>query len=295
MARPWQPTSRLESKVRGSQLVMYPSDLPGVEYCVDNVDGLDTNTGYDWDNAFKTVQAAITASNATVDWSYTPKKYNRIYVKPGVYAENLTPAYYCHIIGLGIPGTDTQAEIHPTTGSCLTGTLLGAGLQNLWFEVNEALACLDIGIGNNSYIGDCVFTNGDAVAAWGIDTDTATHLTIERCRFESGQTTGLAYGIYARGGADKYWHCCVVRDCYINASTAGIWIQNTCTASGAMIGPGNVIVGAAKGIDDNSGTTYCVGNFISATDAIEHANSTTMCVGNSVTNNGTGAKETANS
>lgn len=267
----------------------------GVEtvYYVDNATGDDQDDGDTWDNAKATIQSAITASNATVDWSATPKRYNVIYVKPGVYAEELTPAYYCHIIGCGLPGTDTQAEIHPTTGSCLTGTLLGARLVNLWFETNEAVDCLNIGICNNSVIEHCVFTNGAAVAATALSTDNCTHLTFRYNRVESGQTTGMAYGLYFQGGADKYAHNVEVYGNTIFASTAGIWIEDTCTASQAKI-YNNFIARPTKGIDDNNGGSYCWGNFISASsDAIEHANSSTQCIGNYVINNATAAFESA--
>lgn len=264
---------------------------------VDGVSGSDDNDGLSWDKAVKTIAKAITKNNATINWSYTPKRYNAIFIKPGVYAENITSLpYYCHVIGGGIRGTDTAVEIHPTTGACMAGTGLGLHLKNIWFEVNEAVPCLDFGICNNSLIEDCTFANGAAVAATGIDTENCTHLEVRNCSFESGQTTILAYGFYFRGGANKYAHNVRIHDNVIFASTAGIYIQDTCTASQFaayrnMIGPGD----CAKGVDDNNGGSYLFGNLITGVDAIEHANSTTQCIGNSVSNNGTGAKETANS
>ena len=263
-------------------------------YFVDVQSGNDGNIGDNWNNALATIARAITLSNATIDWSATPKRYNAILIAPGVYPEALTTLpYYCHVIGMGIRGTDTAAEIHPVTGSVMAGTGLGLHLQNLRLETNEALPILDFGICNNTIIEDCTFTNGAAVAATGIDTENCTHLTVQRCSFESGQTTGLAYGFYFRGGANKFAHNVRIQYNKVLTETAGIWIENTCTASQCVIGPGNFIARPVKGIDDNSGQSYVFDNFICASsDAIEHANSASHCVGNYVINDATGAVET---
>jgi len=257
-----------------------------------------TGDGQSWDSAYLTVQEAITANNATIDWSATPMRYGVIFVAPGVYDENLTPAYYCYIIGCGIRGTDTSAEIHPTTGVCLTGTLLGAVLLNLRFEVNEAVDCLDIGICNNSEIAGCVFTNGAAVAATALSTENCTHLHFHHNWVESGQTTGMKHGLYFSGGANKYAHNIHVHDNSIMTTDTGVWIEDTCTASEARIGPFNMIRcsgGSSKGVDDNQGGSVVYGNWIRANDAIEHAGGASFTIGNSVVNNVTGAKETTGS
>lgn len=55
------------SRWTGGQLVMYPGDAgPGTEFFVDSTNGLDTNSGVDWENALATIDAAVnkcTASN----------------------------------------------------------------------------------------------------------------------------------------------------------------------------------------------------------------------------------------
>lgn len=269
--------------------------LLGVDkvYFVDNVNGDDGNDGLSIEAQKKTIQSAITASNATINWSYTPKKYNAILVKPGVYDENLTPAYYCKIIGTGVYGTDTMAEIHPTTGVCITGTFLGLILWNLHFEVNEAVDCLDTGICNNSEVAYCTFASGAAVTANGLTTENCTHLHFHHNSIESGYQT-FGYGLYFGGGSDKFAHNIRVHDNVIFAATAGIYIHDNCTASQAVIGPNNVISRPTTGIYDGNGTSTIVGNYITAgTDAISHANTTSMCIGNYVINNVTAALESA--
>lgn len=233
-----------------------PQSITGVQYFVDNISGNDSNAGTSPDKPLLTIQAAIDLSNATINWSYTPKKYNIIWVAPGVYAENLTPAYYCHIVGTGIRGTDTMAEIHPATGSAMTGTLLGSGFHNLWFEgMIASTPIFNIGICNNSEIKKCVFALGANVAGVAaIDTDNCTHLVVEETDFESGQLQNLAYAIYHRGGADKFAHNCRYRRNNIFAATAGIWIQSTCTATQAIAEENNIMVdGTGIGIDGSNG------------------------------------------
>jgi len=241
---------------------------------------------------FETIQEAITASNATIDWAATPWLVdNYIYIATGEYAEALTPAYSCTIIGMGVLGTDTAAEIHPAAGSALSGTGLGLRLRNLWLEAETAVPVINFGICNNTEILGCNIVMGIAgLATMGIYTTNASHLTVKGCHFDSG-VADLPYGIYALGGADKYFHACRIEDNIIRATTAGIYIAADCTASGTSIRR-NTIVRPVKGIDDNNGNTWCTENYISAsTDAIEHANSSSKCIGNHVINNVTGAME----
>lgn len=250
-----------------------------------------SGAGSSWNNAFTTIQEAITASNATIDWSATPWLVdNYIYVAPGVYAENLTPAYSCHIIGMGVLGTDTATEIHPTSGSALAGTGLGLHLKNLWFECETAVPVIDFGICNNTLIENCVIARGIAgLATHGISTENATHLQVYNCSFESG-VTPLTHGIYAAGGADKYFHNCRIIGNVIFAGI-GLYIDANCTGSQAVIAH-NIIDATTIGIDDDSDDCMIVGNWISAgTDCID-GNAKKM-IDNHCNTNGAGAIELA--
>jgi len=267
----------------------------GVDYYVDgsgnNANASDSNAGTEPELPFLTLQAAITASNATINWSYTPKNYNRIWVTPAVYAESLTPAYYCEIIGMGTHGTDTMAEVHPAAGSALSGTGLGLILRNMRFESETAVPVLDFGICNNSMIIDCEIVRGIAgLATMAIQTDNATHLRLIRNRILSG-VANFPTGFQFLGGADKFLHASLIWQNWIWAATTGIDIPANCTASGTVI-QDNVIARPVTGISDLNGGTFCTGNKITAsTDAINHANLSSMCVDNHVLNNVTGAIE----
>ena len=253
----------------------------------------DSNDGLSWERPLTTIGAARTKNNATIDWADDAYPLNTILVAPGVYAEQIGGLYYVRLIGTGTRGTDGMAEVSLTGYSALAGTMLNAYIYNMHFECDtQDTPIVDGGIVNSTWFERCTFALGANVSGVaGIDTDNSTHLTVLNCSFESGQAQNLAYGIYARGGANKYLHQARIHYNVIQAATAGIWIQDTCTASGCEI-RGNTIYRPTKGIDDNSGTSYCIDNFISASsDAIEHANSSTQCIGNHVINNATGAKE----
>jgi hypothetical protein len=267
----------------------------GLNYFVDqnNAYASDLNDGENPETPFLTIAAAIAASNATVDWGATPKVYNTIWVSPGVYDENLTPAYYARIIGTGQLGTDTAAEIHPTAGSAMAGTFLGSVLINMRLESETAVPVIDLGIANNSAIFNCEIVKGIAdLATMGIQTDNATHLMIVGNRFISG-VTDFGIGIQCLGGADRYLHASYIYDNVIFATTTGIDIAAACTATGTVI-KNNVIARPTTGISDQNGNTWLIDNWISASvDAINHVATATHSIANHVLDNAVGAVEAA--
>lgn len=270
-------------------------------YYVDGTNGNDANDGSSWERAKATYLAARTLSNATIDWSATPKRYNAIFVAPGVYTETIYPPYYCHTVGTGIMGTDTAVEFHPAAGSAivypdLTGaTALGSGFYNIRFEAETAVPVVFLGIANNSIFHNCEFVKGIAgLATQGLRVQTATHFQVVNCRFISGVANfaeGIVFDHDPLATGDKFVHSCQIKGNDIWAVTAGIRIDQHNVASGCLI-QDNFIARPAKGIDDNNGNSYCVNNWISATDAIEHANTATQCIANHVINVATGAIET---
>lgn len=256
---------------------------------------LDANDGTDPKEPKATIQSAITASNATINWADAyggTKPHNTILVGPGIYAESLTPGYYCRIIGLGVLGTDSATEIHPAAGSALSGTGLSFVLKNLWFETETAVPVIDFGVSNNVLIEDCAIMMGIAgLATMGIQTDNVSHTQIRRTLFGSG-VANLPIGMQFLGGANRFFHQSLVEDCRVFAATTGIDIPANCTASGSVI-KSNVIAGRpVTGIQDLNGGTYCIDNWVTASvDAISHANLATNCIANHVLDAAVGAVE----
>ena len=229
-----------------------------------------STTGKSWKTAFTTIAAAITASNATIDWAGNEED-NVILIAPGTYAETLTTIpYYCHMIGLGVgtlANSGMSVRIEPASGVCMSGTALGLHLYNLAFQAVGAVDLLDFGICNDVLIERCMFGPGDNSAVNAISTENSDGLNIRNCKFKSGLGTGgFTRCMYFGGGADKYLHNALIENNILqgmDATGTGIFIQSTCTATQTII-KGNIIhlSGAGIGIDDNSDDAMVVENYV---------------------------------
>lgn len=237
-----------------------PQTILGTQYFVSANDGNDNNAGTSPDKPVLTIARARTLSNATIDWGATPKKFNFIWVEPGLYDEYFEGGfYYAWVVGLGVRGTDTMAEIHPSADGGVfrsNATFLGTNFLNMRFEndiVNQPI--FDLGILNNSIIRQCGFALGANVAGVkAIDTENCTHLTLEDNDFESGQLQKLDAAVYHRGGADKFAHNCRYRRNNIFAKTVGLYVATNCVASQSIAEENNIYVdGTGKGIDGKGG------------------------------------------
>lgn len=257
----------------------------------------DSNAGTGPDLPFATIQAAITANNATIDWAATPpySAFNRIMVAPGVYAENLTPAYYCAIVGEGMAiGGDVCVNVEPAAGSPLAGTGLGLNLYNIRFTANTAVPVLDFGVMNSCRIWSCMIVDGNpGLATVGIDTTDAGGSEIVNCNI-TFTNNPITTGIRSTG---DFFDCRVI-GCMIKAATAGIDMSGAALLGGSVAERNKIWNGGAgallaTGINDSVvGDLLCVGNWITATDAINHADAN-MTIDNHVLNAGVGAIETA--
>ena len=256
----------------------------------------DANDGTDPDAPFETIQAAITASNALIDWADTPSEFNTIWIAPGQYAENLTPPYYCRMIGTGMAtGTtnDICVNVEPLTGSAMAGTGLGLGLYNMRFTCNDANPVLDFGVMNSCIIENCAIIDGNpGLATVGIDTTDANSSWIVRTVIK-GNSNPITTGIRSTGD----FYSCRVIGCEICAVTTGIDLSGAALCGNAVAfrnliwGGGAALL--ATGINDSVvGDLLCAGNWITATDAINHADAA-MTIDNHVQNAGVGAIETA--
>jgi len=288
----------------------YAKNIPGHPnnvWFVSQANGNDSYGGKSWARPLLTIGEAISRSNAMIDWDASPWLVdNWIYVAAGEYTEvGLVMPSSCHIIGMGLLGTDTAVEIHPATGAVFAGTALGTHFHNLRLEVTEAdKDTIDLGTANDSLIENCELVCGTAAggaATAFLSTENAAHMVVRNCSFQyGGAGSSHKYGIYFGGGADNYAHHCDINGNLIQgirSAGTGIYVAADCTASNAVI-RNNIIKidGAAKGIDDNNGNTLCVENCISiagAGDAIEHAGGANFTINNQVVVNTVAARETA--
>jgi hypothetical protein len=291
----------------GGQMGVPGSDTPlgfrmapqGLVYFVDGShgDASDNNDGTDPNAPKATIQSAITASNACIDWGATPpyRGVNWIIVAPGRYNENLTPPYYAKVVGLGSATgntTDICVNVHPTAGSPLAGNGGYCHWYNVRFECDTAVPVIDFAVMNSCIFESCAITDGNpGLATIGINTTDANSSWIVGCVFK-GNTNPLTYGIVSTG---DFYSCRVIGN-EICAVTTGIDLSgaalcgNSVAAHNMIWGGGAVLLGT--GIDDSVvGDLLCVNNWITATDAISHADAA-MTIDNHVLNAGAGAIET---
>lgn len=219
-----------------------------------NVDGLS------WETAFTTIEAAITAQRAMRDGLPSAEKSVNTYIiiAPGLYDENITSfPMSTTIIGLGIPGTDKATEWNTTSGACMAGTVSGLRLINIRFEAGGAFDLLDFNICNNVEILGCDFQCKDDDNKAAISTENSNYLTIRNCRIGTGGLTTFEKGIYATGGASKYFANAVIENNVIqglNPTGTGIYIHGDASNGGTIV-KGNVVklTGAGTGISIGAG------------------------------------------
>ena len=268
----------------------------GLVYYVDGSHGNanDDNDGTDPNHPLATIQEAITKNNATIDWSATPpyKGFNWIVIAPGQYDENLTPPYYCKIMGLGMAtgnSTDICVDIHPTAGSALAGTGLGCHWSNIRFTTDTAAPVIDFDVMNSCVFDNCMITDGNpGLATVGLDCTDANSSWIVNCRF-TGNSNAHTIGIRSTGD----FYACVIKGCQIEAITTGIPLSDAAGLAGNALIAHNYIAYPVNGIVCATGAPLVVGNWIGASvDAISppDANRT---IDNHVAVGGAGAVELA--
>ena len=288
----------------GGQMGVPGSDTPlglrtlpqGIVYYVDgsHPNALDANDGTDPNAPKATIQSAITDNNATIDWAATPpyEGVNVIVVSPGTYAENLTPPYYCLVVGAGIATgnmTDFCVNVEPATGSALAGTGLAAHFKNIRFTANTAVPVVDFDVCNSVIFENCMITDGNpGLATVGIDMTDAGGSWFIGCKF-TGNTNPLTIGLRSTG---DFFSCRVV-GCQIQAVTTGIHLSDGAGLTGNALIAHNYIYKPVNGIITATGGPLVVGNWITASvDAISHTDAD-MTIDNHVSVGGAGAIELA--
>lgn len=249
----------------------------------------DNNQGTDPAAPKATIQSAITASNATLDWTLVPPYagINLIVISPGQYAENLTPPYYCNVLGLGhANGGDWCVHVVPAAGSAVTGNGNYTHWKNIRFDCNTAAPVFDLNVANSMIVEDCMITSGNGgLATIGIDMQNAGGSKFINNNFGYTNAVFSDAGIRATGD----FFDCIVRGNRIQAATTGIELQ-----AGGLMGNSiidhNWVYGGADGINCGVATVFVSDNFVMATNAapaaIIHAAAGTLCIANHTISNG---------
>lgn len=277
----------------------------GRQFHVDWEHGDDGRDGHDWNHAVATIERARYLQNALINWGVNdPLKYDIIWIRPGRYAplgeappyswpHELMAPYFCHMIGLGIVGDGGQGvDIVPAAGPALAGMLSGTHIANIAFKVADASDVMDFNLGGShmtrSLIENCRFS-GDILTPCGIDCESAEALEVRNCWFYSfaapplGMTTGIL--LRAPGPHNAFY----IHHNHIFAIDNGVLIEAACGASSQNIIADNFIAGGpqaatpprvAVGIADLTGISFCLRNYIVATDCINHAGGNEYLIAN---------------
>ena len=169
-----------------------------------------------------------------------------------------------HVIGLGIPGSDTGVTIIPsTTGFAFGGSGSGIELANLNIGTTQAIAGLWW-----EYIDSCWFHDlvifGDGInSTYGIYTEGVNNSIIENCRIANQKTAG----IHIEGAGNRFLYNSIIRNNMISASS-------TCASAIKVNGPG-VLVGLML-IERN----YILGDNFTKTIDVDHAAADIMVADN---------------
>lgn len=236
--------------------------------------------GKSWNTPYETIEEAITASNALIDWSASPwAPASTIHIAPGKYAENLTAMPYgAELRGYG-DAFDADGErgvrIQPATGSAVAVTsIINCKILNINFQVLDTSKILEATNFNNCQVIHCAFQGPPeattSVCAMSL-TDT-TALFIQGCQFFY-----IDCAIdWTSGGGPTATRTIIDNNWMSYISEAAIRFDSTTVINASMITRNFMCHGAngntlAIGVDINVSTpdVGIYGNFISATDCIE--------------------------
>jgi hypothetical protein len=273
------------------------ANSPNKIYYVDGFNGSDGNDGENPDNPLATIAAAITLSNATIDWSATPwASRNVIIIQPGSYAENLTSLPYgALMIGVG-PWDNRDAQmgvkIKPASGVPVdVNAAINMAIYNIGFESTSTSRAFDATILNNCLFYNCLFTGAAETATAGaaLYTSDCTYTRFYRCRFCNADQ-GMSFNYVDAGDGINYLD---VDDCIISGcDTDGIYVSTNLVGPHSRIRNTHIFGGGqtmAEGVDDNSAILELSRCDITATDPVDGCRAANGCYGNGSLLDGTGA------
>lgn len=267
---------------------------PGRIWCIDGVNGDDSQDGTDWINAKETIQPVLTTIRANQVAGDTPNDvWDWVLIAPGTYTEDLTvPA--CHLIGMGTWGNDRGVRIIASADPGVQGAVTsvtgisGLHLENIRFQSAAAVKLLHMGVMNASWIVNCAFVGSDGApttVTHGIYIENSLGVHILNCAFYA-----LNKGIYlGPGGADKFFNFGEIANCRFSTEAEAITVGDNMVTSGSIAHDNIISVNTAvAGIDLGVCAMLLVNNYVSsaAGTPIIHDGGARFEIGNH-TNDGT--------
>ena len=271
-----------------------PDAAFGKVYWVDKNTGDDDHNGLSPQQAFATIEEAITVSNAEVG-NYN---MNTIYVGAQSYSETLTALpKNCNVVGIG-------GKVRIAGVSTFAASSQNAHFWNIQFR--DTTSAPMVTIPSTSYsIGfhGCTFDNGSGTSTYGISVGGTQDFVLEDCFFCGNPVFPTAIHITGNHIRTR------IRRNYISATTNGILIASASVGYqnyieeniiGRTMTDPNSSAQMAYGINslkaDGHSGFMMINNRIEAVDAIYFAhttgtNETDACLGNIISQAGTGTSE----
>jgi len=208
-------------------------EVQGKVYYVEGNAGLDTNNGLSWEKAFKTLAAAITASNANIaagKWGWASR--NTIYVKGDRLDEDLVEfPDKCDVVGVGSCDAYIGAGIIGNHAPVETGNY-GTRFFNMNFfpQANGDIITLTSASSGIEFH-NCIFIGvwGAITAPSAIDITASPQCIISNCRF-----LGAFSGDVIDVGAGDASGMKIEDNEIIGGADNGIVITGVATVIGAM-------------------------------------------------------------
>jgi len=197
-----------------------------------------------------TLVAAINAARytaGTTDINYDDDHQATVVILPGDYSAEGRIAFSAkniHIIGLGLPGTDTGVTICPDapTTFAFGGSGTGVEIANICIKVETAVSALYWEqMDGNCWFHDLLLVGDNSLATHGIYTGGVKGSVIENCRISGFVTSGITLA----GGADMYFYDGKIIGNQIGATVTcvkAIYVASGVTVHNGLIA-GNYIVG----------------------------------------------------
>jgi len=197
-----------------------------------------------------TLVAAINAARyaaGTTDINYDDDHQSTVIILPGDYSAEGRIAFSAknvHIIGLGLPGTDTGVTICPTapTTFAFGGSGTGVEVANICIKVETAINALYWEqMDGNCWFHDLLLVGDNSLATHGIYTGGVKGSVIENCRISGFVTSGITLA----GGADMYFYDGKIIGNQIGATVTcakAIYVASGVTVHNGLIA-GNYIIG----------------------------------------------------
>jgi len=225
------------------ELQQYGMGLAGIQgevFFVEANTGYDGNDGKTWDKAFKTIAAAIAASNTYIAAQHYASR-NTIFIR-GNFTETLTTApQKCDLVGVGSCNARPRPRV--TGSQAMTDTAWGTRFININFRGDAAGVTMTWTAGGFE-IHNCVFSHaGTYTGTHAITIVNPTDVIIQGCEFEMRNeaffstacialtSTAVptnchirdcrirgAIGVLIGVGSDDHWYNCSIEDCYIYSS-----------------------------------------------------------------------------